>query len=133
MLPRPDISILIIHQFPLKVHCAAKRWSVELGAKVIRYQRSSTARKWISEFTYQQKGLCRWSGPSLRKPAPPSGRRAAHTSECWAASAGDATPGPPPAAAALSAAELHAGKHHRNSGGDFAIQCRAHCRTNRWL
>lgn len=108
MLPQLDINILIIHQFPLKVHSTAKRWIVELCPKVIWLEGLSTVKNWISEFTYQREGWCRWSGLSLRKAVPLSGRWAAHTSHWWAASAGDATPGPPPAVAGLSAAELHA-------------------------
>lgn len=110
MLPQLDISILIINQLPSKVHCTAKRPSVEQGPKVIWYVRLSTVKNWISEYTYQQKGLCRWSGPSLRKSVPPSGGWAAHTSERWAASAGDATPGLPPAVAGFSAEELRAAR-----------------------
>lgn len=84
-------------------------------------------RNWISEFTYRQRGSCRWSGRSRRKPRPPSGRWAGHASGRWAASAGDATPGPPPAVAGLSAAELHAArtyteKHDRDSGKEFNLE-----------
>lgn len=47
MLPQSDISILIIHQFPLKVHCKAKRSRAELGSKVTSYERLSSVRNWI--------------------------------------------------------------------------------------
>lgn len=101
MLPQLDASMSIIHQFTFKKSCSAQQ-----NTGVLNWvPRSFGTKGWaLCVFTDRQKYLCRWSGPSLRRAAPPSGR--------WAASAGDATPAPLQASAGLSAAAPHAAGTH---------------------